>query len=290
MMAPSPSARSGLFWLLAAYGLWGTFPLYFKLVAAVPADEVLAHRIVWTVAFVGLVVLLTARWRAVVGVFVEGRTVGWLFLSGLLVAANWLGFVWAVANDRVLESSLGYYIAPLVSVTLGVVFLRERLDLKGWLAVALAAAGVAVLIDGHGGVPWVALLLAASWGGYGLVRKIVPVGPLLGLTVETLLLLPFALAYLWWIGGGDGMAAPGRLQLWLILSGVVTAMPLILFARAVKGLPMHTIGLYQFLVPTGHFTLAVVVFEEPFTVTHAITFALIWTALVGFSWSRPRVS
>ena len=289
----TPKTLSGIPWLLGAYGIWGMFPLLFKTVASVPPDEVLTHRLIWTVVAVSLLVLVTARYRAVITVMKDRRLLGWMFVSGSLVAINWLAFVWAVSNGRVLESSLGYYIAPLVTVSLGVIFLQERLSWLSWTAVGLAAVAVVILVVGvgnSGDVPWAALVLAVSWGSYGIVRKVAMVGPIIGLSVETALLLPFAILYLVWIDGGVFFDVSTSLQMWMVLTGVVTAIPLLLYARAVKMLPMSTVGLLQYLVPTGHFLLAVLVFHEAFTMIHAVTFSLIWSALALSTWSRLKRS
>jgi len=210
------------------------------------------------------------------------------------VAVNWGTFIWAVSHDQVLQSSLGYYISPLVSVLLGVVVLRERLSIWGWLVIGLAAAGVALLVLRFAAVPWVALSLAFSWALYGLVRKRARVGSLPGLYLETLMLSPLALGFVLWLGAGDGgLQGPAFGVTWedsvrLILTGAATALPLLLFARATRILRLSTIGVLMYIVPTAQFLLAVFVFDEPFTTSHLWAFALIWLGLAIYGWHTVR--
>ncbi len=271
-----------MFYALGAYAIWGLFPLYFKLVAEVPALEVLAHRVVWSVVFVSVLVSLLRRWGAIARIFHDRRLLGTLLLSGLAISLNWGIFIWAVAHDRVLESSLGYFICPLVSVFLGFIFLRERLRPWQVLAVILAIAGVSNQIWQLGAFPWVALGLAFSFGIYGLIRKLAPVDAIGGQLVETIILLAAALPYLVWLHvAGSGTFGAGDVVLdgYLVLAGLVTALPLILFAQATKRLLLATVGLLQYIVPTSHFLLAVFIFSEPFSMGTGLSFALIWLAL-----------
>ncbi len=283
---PSKDGLNGTTSALLAFSIWGGIPLYFKAVASVPPLEVLSHRILWTAAFVGLIIVLMGKTALLRRVFADKKLLKTLLLSSFLVSSNWLIFIWAIANDRVLESSLGYYINPLVSIALGMVFFKERLNARQWLAVLLAVCGVAVMLVRQGQLPWVSLALAFSFGFYGLVRKIAAIDALSGLFVETVLLLPPVFAYLVYIaiegGGALGRAGP-RMDVLLILAGVVTATPLILFTHAARRLALSKLGLLQYIVPTGHFLLAVYVFGEPFTTTHLVTFALIWLALAVYS-------
>ncbi len=294
-MASDSKARSpaltGVALATAAFVCWGLFPIYFKLVADVPAVEVLAHRVVWSLLFVAG--LLTARrgWPAVLAVFPNRRLVATLTLSAVVISVNWGVFIWAIANDRILESSLGYYINPLVSVVLGVVVLGERLRPAQWGAVLLAAAGVAYQVIGLGAVPWIALTLAFSFGAYGLIRKVAAVDAYSGLFVETLILSPLALAYLGWLAvTGRGAFGAGNWELdgLIAVSGVVTALPLILFVGGAQRIRLSTLGLLQYIVPTGHFVLAVFVYEEPFTRGTLVTFGCIWAALVIYSFDTAR--
>jgi chloramphenicol-sensitive protein RarD len=288
---PETHTVAGVAYALSAFGLWGAFPLYFKAVAAVPAPEVLAHRVVWSVFWVALLLFAVAQWRAVAGALRRRRTLAMLTVSSLLIATNWLIFIWAVAVDRVLEASLGYFITPLVSVLLGRLVLGERLDGLQWLAVGLAALGVGWTLVGLGALPWVSLGLAATFGSYGLARKVIEVGAIPGLFVETLVLGPVALAYLGWLawsGGGTFASAGIGLDLLLVASGLVTATPLILFAQAARRLRLASVGLFQYIVPTAQMLLAVFAFGEAFTVGHAVTFGCIWAGLVLYTASAWR--
>ena len=278
-------ASVGAAYALAAFGFWGANPIYFKAVDHVPALEVLAHRVVWSVLLLALLVGLGRRWRVVVAALADRRTVLMLLLSTLIISLNWLVYIWAVNVERVLETSLGYYINPLVSVLLGVAVLGERLSPWQGVAVLLAACGVANLALGVDRFPWVALVLAFSFGIYGLIRKTVRIESVDGLFVETGMMLPFALAYLLYLalfGQGSFGTADRSQDLLLALSGIVTAAPLIWFTSAARRLRLSTVGFFQYIAPSGHFLLAVFAFGEPFTASHLITFLLIWTALAIF--------
>lgn len=271
---------------LTAFSLWGIFPLYFKTVSHIPAFEVLSHRILWTVVFVGLIIASSGRGQHVRAVFKNKKLLGTLMLSSLLVSLNWLVFIWAVGQDRVLETSLGYFINPLVSVALGMFFLKEKLRRWQWLAVTLSVLAVANLIVLQGTVPWVALTVAISFGFYGLIRKVAVVDAYTGLFIETLLILPPILIYLTYIGV-QGTGAFGfedlKLDGLLMLAGVMTATPLVLFALAAKRLRLSTLGFFQYVAPSGHFILAVFLYNEPFTEAHKITFGMIWLALAIYT-------
>ena len=275
-------ARTGALFALCAFSIWSGFPLYFKLVADIPASEVLGHRILWSLLFVALLLALRGRWQGVREALVTPGLRRRLALSAVLVSINWLVFIWAIANDHVLDASLGYFINPLVNVVLGVLLLGERLRRLQWIAVALALAGVANLVWQHGTLPWIALLLAFSFGGYGLVRQQTSTDALSALFDETLLLAPLAIGYLIALdlaGHGHFLRGPLANDGLLLLAGVLTALPLLLFGGAARRLRLSTLGLLQYTVPTGHFVLAVFVFGEPFTAAHAVTFGAIWLAL-----------
>lgn len=288
--------RKALLAGLGAYSFWGLVPLYFKLVASAAADEIIAHRVIWSVVFLALVLLLVHRRRFLAHIAISRRVASALILSGALVAVNWLVFVYAVNSDRVLSTSLGYFINPLVSVVLGTVVLRERMIGAQVIAVLLAAAGTLYLTVRVGEPPWLALALAFSFGLYGLVRKVTDVGPMVGLFWETLMMMPVALLWLAWTAGDDALVfgtLGGFQDLLLIGTGLVTVIPLVLFATAARGLPLITVGLMQYLAPSISFCLAVFLFREPFTLDHAITFGAIWSALAlytGASWQRMRQS
>ena len=276
---------------MVAFLLWGLFPLYWKLLAAVPALEVVAHRTAWGFVAVAAWVTLRGRWADARSVASRPATIARLAGSAVLIALNWLLYVWAVIHDHVVEASLGYFINPLVNVLLGVLVLRERLSRAQRVAVALAAAGVAVLTVGHGRLPWIALALAVSFGLYGLARKTVGADAVVGLLWETGLLAPLAFGWLASLDargtGSFGAGHPGASAL-LALGGAVTAVPLVLFALGARSLPLSTLGLLQYVSPSIQFLLAVLVFREPFTAAHAATFACIWAALGVLSWDLRR--
>ena len=290
-MKPGVAPRTGLAAAVAAFLMWGLFPLYWKLLAAVPALEVVAHRMVWGLVSVAIWVTLRGRWADARAVASRPGTALRLAGSGALISLNWLLYIWAVINDHVVEASLGYFINPLVNVLLGVLVLRERLGRAQWIAVALAAAGVTVLTLWHGRLPWIALALAVSFGLYGLARKTVGADAVVGLLWETALLTPLAAGYLfvlWQRGvGAFGPSRPGTSTL-LALGGAVTAVPLVLFTLGARALPLSTVGFLQYLSPSLQFLLAVLVFREPFTPAHAATFAFIWAALAILTWDLRR--
>jgi chloramphenicol-sensitive protein RarD len=278
--------HSGLLYGLAAYGLWGLMPLYFRLVGQVSPVEVLAHRIVWSVVLLVVILTVWRRWPDLVSILRSGQTVRLLLVSALLVAVNWLVYIYGVWAERVLETSLGYFINPLFSVVLGMVFFRERLRPWQWVALALACLGLGYLMFAVGKLPWIALVLALSFGLYGLVRKLAPVDGLIGLMVETMLLAPAALAGLA-IGVTQGTATFGRNEALtdglLLLSGVVTTIPLLCFGQAARRLRLSTLGFLQFLGPTMQFLIAVLIFHEPFLPALRVSFAFIWAALIVFT-------
>lgn len=277
---------AGLLAGIAAYGSWGVIPIYFKAVSAAPPLELLAHRVVW--ALVLLVVLLKRQGRLAEfhAALRPGRTLAMLAASTVLIAVNWLVYIWAVVGDRVLEGSLGYFINPLVNVVLGVLVLKEKLERPVMVAVAVAALGVAWLTLSVGHPPWVSLTLAASFGSYGLLRKLAPVGAVVGLAVETLLLLPLALGYLAWAHGRGSLtflAGDLGLDTLLVLAGPATAIPLLLFTAAARRLPLSTLGFIQYLSPTLQFLLAVFLWGEPLGRERAVAFGCIWAGLLIFT-------
>lgn len=283
--AATESARVGVAYGLAAYLAWGLAVLYFKAIARVPAFEILAHRIVWSAPLLVAWLAWRGRLREIRPALADRRTLLTLFASTALIATNWLLFIRAVSSGHVVEASLGYYINPLVSVLLGMVFLRERLRPAQWASVLLAAAGVAYFALTLGSLPAIALVLAVTFGLYGLLRKTVRVDGALGLTVETSLLFPVALAFLLARGAekdlvfGDGAAITAL----LLAAGIVTTLPLLWFTNAVRRLRLATIGFLQYLAPTIQLLLAVALYGEPFTRTHLVTFACIWIALANYS-------
>jgi chloramphenicol-sensitive protein RarD len=283
--APSRAAGVGVGYAAAAYLTWGLFPLYFRALHGVPAPEVLAHRVVWSAGFMALLVTALRRWPDVLRQARSPGTLAALASSAVLISTNWLVYIWAVNSGRVVEASLGYFVNPLVTVLLGVAFLRDRLSARQRVAVGLAAVGVLVLVIRAGHFPWVALTLAATFGLYGLVRKRARADAIGGLLTEVALLAPLALAYLAVLAraGQSHFAAAPRWTVLLAASGVVTAVPLIWFARAVERLRLSTVGLLQYLNPTTQLAIAVFLFGEPFTSVHAIAFGCIWASLALYT-------
>jgi chloramphenicol-sensitive protein RarD len=285
--ADAETARTtvGVGYAAAAYLIWGLFPLYFHGLAGVPAPEILAFRIVCSTLFVAALVLVQRRWGDVLRQLRTPGTLRSLASSAVFISANWLVYVWAVNAGRVLEASLGYFVNPLVSVVLGVVFLREPLTRAQRIAVIVAAAGVVALVLRVGAFPWVALALAVTFGLYGLIRKRVPVDATAGLLGEVALLTPIAALYLVSLGMAHAghFGAGVRVTLFLAASGVVTAIPLILFAKGVQRLRLSTIGLLQYLNPTVQFGIAVFIFREPFSAAHAVAFGCIWLSLAIYT-------
>jgi len=287
----------GIVYAALAYLCWGLFPLYFRLLKNVPSLEVVAHRTVWSLLFVSLLLLSLRRLAWLAPVLRRPRVLGLFMLSASLLVINSLSYVWAVQNSHVLDASLGYFINPLVNVALGFFFLRERPRPVQWIAVALAAAGVMWLTVQTGRLPWIALVLAFSFGLYGLVRKTAPLGPLEGLGLETLLMAPVATAALvfWTIQGTSAFAiGEPTTILWLLLAGPLTAVPLLLFAAGARRLPLTTLGLVQYISPSMQFMLAVWLFHEPVAPARMIAFGLIWAALAVYSaeglWRNRRVA
>jgi chloramphenicol-sensitive protein RarD len=283
---PSPSrTRSGLLYGLAAYGLWGVVPVYFNALAFVSPVEMLAQRVAWTAVLMAAVLTPAGRWGDLARCLRPGPVLRTLLASTALIATNWLTYIYGVVTHQLVEASLGYFIAPLASVLLGRLVLHERLRRLQLAAILLAAAGVLLEVAAQGRLPWIALALAGSFSTYGLLRKRVPVDGVLGLSVETLLLLPPALAYLGYEAAGGTLVfghTDRRTDVLLALSGAVTAVPLICFAQAARRLPLATLGFLQFLSPTVAMLIAVLVFREPFTAGRAWSFAFIWAGLAVF--------
>ena len=288
----SPEQRSALFAGIAAFVFWGIIPVYWKLLRSVPASEILAHRFIWTTVFLMGLLTWQGRWLEVQEAFRSRRTFLFCMASSCAVSLNWLTFIWAVNANRVLETSLGYFMTPLVNVLFGALFLRERLTRWQFVSVLFATAGVFNLTFGYGRFPWVALTLCFSWGVYALLRKLSGSAAIPGLFLETTILLPVAMAYLFLRGyAGALVFGPTHwsLSLLLISSGVVTGLPLVWFGYAARHLRLTTIGFLQYLAPSGTFFLGVFLYHEIFTSVHLITFALIWIGLVLFTSETVRV-
>lgn len=284
-------ASTGLLYGLAAYLVWGFFPAFFKAMDTVPSFQVVSHRIVWSLLFLLVLSSRGARWKEVRDAVRDPRSLLLLVSTAILIAVNWLVFIIAVGHGQVLQSSLGYFITPFVSVLLGMIFLKEQLRRLQLISLLLAAGGVIILTICYGSFPWTALILAVTFGSYGLLRKIVKTDALAGLTVETLLLAPAACGYLLvlgWQGKGVFLHTDLRTNLLLMSAGVVTAVPLLLFAAAARRLRLATIGFLQYITPTLHFLLAVLVYNEFFTTSHLTGFLLIWSGLLCYSWDAWR--
>jgi chloramphenicol-sensitive protein RarD len=278
----SGRARAGLFYGLAAYGLWGVLPIYFKWLQAVPPVDIVAHRIVWSLIVLVILVTLARAWGEIRSAVRSRKAMAMLFLTAVLIGTNWLLYVYAINSGHILAGSLGYYLNPLANILLGRFILKERLTKVQWAAVAIATGGIAVLAMGALGTLWISLTLCFSFATYGLLRKIIHVESLAGLTVETGILFPLALGWLL-LGGAEGrpiFGVDGQENLLLMAAGIVSTVPLLCFTAAARRLAYSTVGMLQFIAPTLQFLLAVAVYDEPFTTAHAIAFGCIWTALV----------
>ena len=285
----------GIVYATLAYLSWGLFPLYFRQVTAVPALEVVLHRTLWSLVFVLALLAVRRQWAWMREVLRQPRVLGAFALSALLLAVNWLTYVWAVNNGHVVDASLGYFILPLVNVAMGYVFLHERPRSGQWLAVAVAATGVLWLTVQTGRLPWIALALALSFGFYGLLRKVAVLGALEGLSLETVLLAPVTIAVLgMWAWQGQGALVQGDAATlgWLVLAGPITAIPLLLFAAGARRIPLATMGILQYISPSLQFALGVWLFRESFEPARLAGFVLIWAALLVYTlegwWLRRR--
>jgi len=274
--------RAGLAFGLAAYGLWGVLPIYFEAIRAVPAVDIVAHRVLWSLPFLALLVVVGGGRAKVRAAIRRPRTIAMLTLTALLIGTNWLLYVYAVTSGHILAASFGYYLNPLANVLLGRFVLREKLSGLQWTAVGIAAAGIVILAAGALSQLWLSLALCVTFALYGLFRKIVPADPLTGLAVETALLFPLAIAWLGWMALASQPifgSSTRDLEL-LLLAGIVSTTPLLLFTAAARRLPYSTLGMLQFVAPTLQFLIAVALYGEPFTTAHAIAFPAIWAALV----------
>ncbi len=278
--------RRGVFLGAGAYLLWGLFPLYWPLLDPAGAVEVLSHRVLWSLLVVGALLAFTRRAAELREVLHDPRRFGRLSLAAVLIGANWFTYIYGVTHGQVVETSLGYFINPIVTVLLGVVVLKERLRPTQWVAIGAAGLAVLVLTVQNGGPPWIALVLALSFGGYGLLKKTAGVGAVAGLAVETAVLAPLAAGYLAVLGvRGDlvfGSAGAGNALL-LMSAGVVTAIPLLLFGAAATRVPLTTLGLLQYVTPTMQFLLAVLVLGEPLPLLRLVGFAMVWAGLLVFT-------
>lgn len=278
--------NKGILYGIGAYALWGFFPIYWKFLHEVPALQVIGHRIGWSFILLTAYILLTRQWTKFRSVAFNWKTVGIYSIAAVLLSFNWLIYVWGVNAGFIVETSLGYFINPLLSVLLGVFFLRERLRPLQWVPVGLAAVGVGYLTIVYGRPPWIALSLAFTFGFYGFVKKLSPLGSLYGLTLETGIVFPVALIYLAFAGvTGSGMFLNNGafVDFLLIGAGIVTTIPLLMFASAAKQIPLTIVGLLQYIAPTLQFLIGVFIYKEPFDFAHFIGFAIVWVALVIFA-------
>lgn len=292
-MNPSPSSlaeraaqwRAGLAYGIAAYALWGVMPIYFRQIASVPSLDIVAHRIIWSLLVLGILLSVARAWNEVVAALRNRKVLLTLLVTSVLIATNWLLYVYAINNGHILAGSLGYYLNPLANILLGRFLLGESLSRRQWAAVAIAGAGVAVLAAGAAGTLWISLILCFSFATYGLLRKIIAVDSLAGLSIETALLFPLALGWLL-LGGASGQpmfAHDGTINAFLVAAGIVSTVPLLCFTAAARRLPYSTVGMLQFLAPTLQFLLAVGLYGEHFSTAHAIAFGAIWVALALYA-------
>ncbi|MDP2826762.1 MAG: EamA family transporter RarD [Sulfuritalea sp.] len=288
------NTRLGIFAGIIAYLIWGLVPIFFKQIAEVPADEIIAHRVVWAMLLMTLIIGFGRGFGDALRIARMPVQLARIALASALVLGNWLVFVWGVNNGHILETSLGYFILPLFNVALGVLVLKERLRPLQWLAVLLAATGVAIEAVRAGGLPWIALVLAGTFGIYGLLRKQLPLDAASGLFLETVCMTPLALGWLAWLAlsgqshFGGGPSLPTGRDLMLIATGAVTAIPLLLFAVAARRLPLSMMAFLQYLAPSIAFLLAVLVYREPLDLTRTLAFAAIWTGLAVYSFDLFR--
>jgi len=285
------SVKAGVLFALAAYSMWGIAPMYFKLLTSVPALEIVMHRIVWSVLVLCLLLAVRKKFGQVFKAMRDPKVIATLSISGLLLAANWLVFIWAVNNDQMLDASLGYFINPLFNVLLARFFLHESLTRLQLLAVFVALAGVAFLIFSYGQLPWVALVLATSFSIYGLLRKKVSVDSMPGLLIESCIMLPFALLY-WFVmdtTSGNMLANSTDLNATLLLAGVVTTAPLLCFTAAARRIRYTTLGFFQYIGPSLMFLLAVIHYQEPLDTTRVVTFVCVWSGLLIYVYDSLRV-
>ena len=285
------SVKAGVIFALAAYTMWGIAPMYFKLLVSIPALEIVMHRIVWSVLVLCLLLVVRKKFNQVLNAMQDPKIITTLAISGLLLAVNWLIFIWAVNNDRMLDASLGYFINPLFNVLLARIFLQERLTRLQLLAVFVALAGVVFLVFSYGQLPWIALVLATSFSIYGLLRKKVTVDSMPGLFIESCIMLPFALLY-WFVmdtSSGNMLANSIDLNVILLLAGVVTTAPLLCFTAAARRIRYTTLGFFQYIGPSLMFLLAVLHYKEPLDASRIVTFVLVWSALLIYVYDSLRV-
>ena len=277
--------KTGIWNAIGAYVMWGIFPIYWKLLISVPAQQIIGYRVVSSFILLGIVITLKGEWFAWKQKTINRHTFPIYILTGILLGVNWLVYVWGVNAGHIVETSLGYFINPLISVLFGVIFLSERLRLAQWATIGMAAIAVIYLTIVYGSLPWIALALATTFSLYGLLKKMAPLGALYGLTMETGVLFIPSLVYLFVVqakGIGSFEFSGSLMDILLVGSGIVTTLPLLMFARAARSIPLWMVGLLQYIAPTMQFLIGVLLYREPFTVERAVGFGIIWAALIAF--------
>ncbi len=285
----SKNTLDGVIKVALSYVIWGVLPLYWKALQSVPSDQIIAHRIIWSVVFLAILLIATGGLGSLRATLSNRKDMVIIVFCAVLIAINWYTYIWAVNSNHIVEASMGYYINPLVSVLLGVLVLKEKLDVYKYIAIFLAAAGIIIMTIEYGKVPWIALALAVSFGLYGLLKKLVSANAITGLTLETVILMPIAGAYVLWMqfsGNGALGKLPLPLVLLLLCAGIVTATPLLLFGSGAKKLELSTVGFLQYVSPTISLVLGIFVYKENFSTIEIISFGLIWVGLIIFSVSR----
>ncbi len=285
MVDKNNNQLAGLKYALAAYLIWGLLPIFWKSIDVVPALQILAHRIVWSLVFIIVLIIFRKQTKNIITVIKNPRNFLYFIFSSFLIASNWGVYIWATNNEHIIEASMGYFINPLVSILLGIIFLKEKIDFLQSTAIFLAGIGVSYMVIQYGNFPWIAIFLAFSFGIYGLVRKVVQVDSIVGLGFETAILTPIALIYLINAGiNGDIVFVSAGLKttVLLITAGIVTALPLIWLVCGVKHLPLKTIGFCQYLAPSLMLVIGILVYNEPFTHMYRISFSFIWSAVIVY--------
>lgn len=285
--------RKGIIYAAACYSAWGLFPIYFKALHSIPSIEILLHRMVWALVFLLLVLSVRKQWTWLRDVFRQPKLLAGFAASAILLSANWFLYIWAINNDRIVDASLGYFMTPLVNVFLGFILLKERLRTIQWLAITCAGLGVLWLSLQTGHPPWIALVLASTFGMYGLLRKTAALGALEGLSLETMLLFPFALAYLVYLSLHEQsvfLQATTSTQILLLAAGPITAIPLLMFAAAARRIPLATLGLMQYISPTIQLLIGVWLYHEQFSQERLLGFLGIWSGLLIYSVDSLRLS
>lgn len=289
--------QAGVLYAAFSYILWGFLPVYWKLLNHVNADEILANRVFWSFFFIAVILVLNKKWGLFTGTLLglaqNKKQLAALAVASMLISINWFMYIWAVNTDQMIEASLGYYINPLVSVLLGMVFLKERLSMLQYISFALAGIGVLIMTISYGQFPWIALTLAISFGLYGLAKKLIKVDSAVGLALETLVVMPIAAIYIGYLmiqGTNSLFAGSISTNLLLAGAGAATAVPLLFFAKGAQRIPLATLGILQYIAPTLTLILGVFVYHETFSSVHLLAFTFIWSALILYSLSRTRMA